>query len=358
MGDHGCLGCLPVKKVCIVLLNWNNWSDTLECLESLFQLDYPNFKVVVCDNDSKDNSQKKIRAWAAGELDIISEQTIPGSNGKSCPKPITMTEFNRDAAEQGGDKAPVESRLLLVHNGANLGFAGGNNVGLRYALRCPDIDYCWVLNNDTVVAADALQKLVDRMSRFPTTGICGSTILEYRHPERVNALGGAIYNRWLGLAWHLGRGRSWPNKIGAETVEKKFDYVVGASMFVSREFLLKIGLMEDSYFLYFEELDWAMRASAMFPMAWASESLVYHKVGGSIGTRSHPARKSWTSDFYTLRNRIRFTRQYYPYALPTVYMGLIGAIILRLLFGQWRRALMVAKLMVRPEISFDDCCTA
>ena len=347
-----------MKRVCIVLLNWNNWSDTLECLESLFRLDYPDFKVVVCDNASTDGSQEKIRAWAAGELEIVTELRLPGASGRSCPKPVVMTELERDAAEHGDGEVPAESRLLLVHNGANLGFAGGNNVGLRYALRCADIDYCWVLNNDTIVAADALQKLVERMAKSPMPGLCGSTILEYRHPERINALGGALYNRWLGLAWHLGRSRSWPRKIEVGSVEKKMDYVVGASMFVSREFLLKVGLMEDSYFLYFEELDWAVRARGMFPMAWAPESLVYHKVGGSIGTRSHPARKSWTSDFYTLRNRIRFTRRYYPYALPTVYLGLIGAIILRLLFGQWRRALMVARLMVRPEIPFEDCCAA
>jgi GT2 family glycosyltransferase len=347
-----------VKRVCIILLNWNNWPDTLECLESLFQMDYPDFKVVVCDNGSTDGSPDKIRAWAAGDLDILAERSAIESCGTPCVKPVAMVEYDREVAEQGGLDELVGGRLFLICNGSNLGFAGGNNVGLRYALRSSEIDYCWVLNNDTVVAVDALQRLVDRMSESPTPGICGSTILEYRHPERINALGGAIYSRWLGLAWHLGRGRKWPKEIGAGTIEKRMNYVVGASMFVSREFLLKVGLMEESYFLYFEELDWAMRARDLFPLVWAPESLVYHKVGGSIGTSSHPARKSWTSDFYTLRNRIRFTRQYCPYALPTVYLGLVGAIILRLLFGQWRRALMVARLMVRPEISFEDCCAA
>ena len=345
-----------MKRVCIILLNWNNWPDTLECLESLFRLDYPDLKVVVCDNGSTDSSPEKIRAWADGALDIFTGDPSSVLWGKPCAKPVSMALFDRETLEQGSTVSAEPSRLVLIHNGENLGFAGGNNVGLRFALQASEFDYCWVLNNDTVVAPDALQKLIDRMSAPNAPGLCGSTILEYKQPERINALGGAVYSRWLGLAWHLGRGRRWPKEIGAGTIEKKMDYVVGASMFVSREFLQIVGLMEESYFLYYEELDWAMRARDLFPLAWATESLVYHKVGGTIGTSSHPVRKSWTSDFYTLRNRIYFTRKYCPYALPTVYLGLVCAIVLRLLFGQWRRASMVARLMVNPEISFEDCC--
>jgi GT2 family glycosyltransferase len=169
-------------------------------------------------------------------------------------------------------------------------------------------------------------------------------------------LGGAIYSRWFGLAWHLGRGRNWPRKISTRRVEQRMDYVVGASLFVSRDFLQTVGLMEESYFLYYEELDWAVRARRRFPLAWAPDSRVYHKVGGTIGTSSHPARKSLTSDFYTLRNRIRFTRRFCPWALPTVYLGLVGACCLRLMFGEWHRVLMVIRLMTKPSRSFEDCC--
>ncbi len=343
-----------MKRVGVTLLNWNNWQDTIECLESLFHLEYPNVAVVVCDNGSTDGSLEMIRAWAAGNQKARIGTALQIKR-PPCKKPICMIEYNWNSAENSESGEFPDGKLVLIRNEKNLGFAGGNNVGLRYLLKFSSIDYFWVLNNDTVVAPDALQKLVDRMSAVPSAGICGSTILEYWHPERINALGGAFYSRWAGLAWHLGRGRRWKKQYNPEKVEKVIDYVVGASMFVSRQFLLEVGLMEESYFLYYEELDWVMRARNRFSLLWAPESLVYHKVGGSIGTSSHPAKKSWVSDFYTLRNRICFTRRYYPYALPTVYLGLVAAIFVRILFGQWRRAAMVVRLMFNPNISFEEC---
>lgn len=345
-----------MKKVCIILLNWNNWPDTLECLESLFRLDYPRFSVVVCDNASTDGSVERIRAWAAGELDVLTESPSPPASGSRCPKPLALVEFGPSVVGEGFPGTGPESRLVLLHTGGNLGFAGGNNVGLRLALNCPENDYFWVLNNDTVVAPDALRALVDRMSLAPEAGLCGSTLLEYRRPDRINALGGALYSRWIGLAWHLGRGRTWPAKVPPKRIEARMDYVVGAAMFASRDFLQGVGLMEESYFLYYEELDWALRARNRFALAWAPASVVYHKVGGTIGTSSHPARKSWTCDFYTLRNRIRFTRQHCPYALPSVYLGLAVALLVRLLCGKWRRAAMIARLMVDPDTQLADCC--
>lgn len=342
-----------MKRVAILVLNWNNWQDTLACLESVLQLDYPEFQVIVCDNGSTDDSLARIRQWATGRLDSGEVQVLPGVCMTPCPKPVCMAELDRGEAEEG--KAATEP-LLLVNNGANLGFAGGNNVGLRYVLNSAQFDFCWVLNNDTLVAADALQKLIERACEEDAPGLCGSTLLEYHAPDRINAFGGALYSRWLGLAWHLGRGRRWPSKVDRTLVEKRMDYIVGASLFVSYDFLREIGLMEEDYFLYYEELDWATRARGRFTLAWAPGSRVYHKVGGTIGTSSHPARKSMLSDFYTLRNRISFTRRFCPWALPTIYLGLIVAIGYRLLFGQGRKAIMVGKLMFDSERTYEDVC--
>jgi hypothetical protein len=341
-----------VKRVAILVLNWNNWSDTLECLESLFRLDYPEYQVVVCDNGSTDSSVEKISEWATGSLESPASPSFPGGADTPCLKPVPMVVVERLAAEQG---APVNESLLIVRNDTNLGFAGGNNVGLRYILSNGGFDYCWILNNDTVVAHDALCQLIARMETVAAPGLCGSTLLEYKYPNRVNAYGGAVYSRMFGLAWHLGRGRRWPHRIARQRVERRMDYVVGASMFVSRAFLETVGLLEEDYFLYFEELDWALKARNRFSLSWAPDSLVYHKVGSTIGTSSHPARKSWISDFYTLRNRILFTRRYYPWALPTVYLGMFAAILLRLVFGQWRRVVMVARIMANPNVTFEDC---
>jgi GT2 family glycosyltransferase len=114
---------------------------------------------------------------------------------------------------------------------------------------------------------------------------------------------------------------------------------------------------DESYFLYYEELDWATRSKGRFDLVYAQESIVYHKIGGSIGTSSCPRGKSLLSDYYTLRNRLKFTRKYYPTALPTVYFGVFCALTVRLLLGQWRKACVAWNLLIDPDRSFDRCTT-
>jgi hypothetical protein len=235
--------------------------------------------------------------------------------------------------------------LFLIRNDENLGFAGGNNVGLRYVLARGDADYCWLLNNDTVVEPDALTHLVARMQQKTNIGICGSTIRLYHERTRIQALGGGHYFRWIGLPWHYGRFTRWRKNVNLLRAESRMNYVEGASMLVSRQFLDEVGLLCEDYFLYFEEADWSIRAKGRFLLGYASQSIVYHKVGGSIGTRSNPAKKSYTCDYYNIRNRLLFTRRFYPAALPTVGLVLVGEILLRLCMGKWDRAAMIFRLL-------------
>ncbi len=295
--------------VFIVLLNWNGLNDTDACLESLAGLDYPNYKVIVVDNASTDGSERELRA-----------------------------------------RHPT---LTLLQSGANLGFAGGNNVGLRYALE-HGAEYVWLLNNDTLVEPDALTQLVTKMQREPELGLCGSTLLYESQRDSVQALGGARYNRWLGTVQHVGQHERWPQDVDEGEIEGQLDYLIGASTFVSRLFLETVGLLQDDYFLYFEELDWATRArgqpghQSKFRLGYAAKSIVYHKEGSSIGgTDRAKAGKSYTADLYALKNRVRFTRRFYPYALPTVYLGLLVALANRVRRRQWRRVELVIRVMLR-----------
>ena len=175
--------------------------------------------------------------------------------------------------------------------------------------------------------------------------MCGSTVRLYHQRERVQALGGGRYCHWIGLPWHYGRftqGFATPDPRRAEAW---MNYVEGASLLVSRQFLAEIGLMCEDYFLYFEEADWAIRARGRFTLAYAPQSLVYHKVGASIGTSSNPAKKSYLCDYFNIRNRILFTRRFYPASLPSVYLVLLGALLMRLVLGKLDRALMIVKLL-------------
>ena len=334
-----------MKQVYVLLVNWNGWADTLECLESLMRLEGVNYTVIVCDNASEDGSLERIRAWAEGSLDVWvpMNRRVQGFSYQLSPKPLSCSEYNRQEGEAGGNKS-ADTRLVLIRTGDNLGFAGGNNVGLRYALARDDFDYVWILNNDTVVEAKALDAMVSRMELDPSVGICGSTLLHYSSPHKIQARGG-YYCKWIGLPWHIGQLGSNNQTVNEKIVEKWMNYVVGASMLVSSAFLKEIGLMCEEYFLYFEETDWAIRSKRRYSLAYASESVVYHKVGASVGTSANPRKKSLLCDYYNIRNRIYFTRKHYPYALVSIYLVLLMAIIVRIIFGQGKRAAMIARLM-------------
>jgi GT2 family glycosyltransferase len=323
--SDGCLEYLSVKRVAIILVNWNGWRDTIECLDSLLLLKYPDFRIVVCDNGSSDGSLREIRAWADRHE-------------------VQYAEYRRVEAEAGGSTA-VDPVLTLIRNYENLGFAGGNNVGLRHVIARGDADYCWLLNNDTVVEPDALTYLVARMQQQPSVGMCGSTLLMYDNRNQIQALGGGCYCRWIGLPWHYGRINTWGKKIDERRAEAWMNYVEGASMLVSRQFLSEVGLMCEDYFLYFEEADWAIRANGRFRLGYAAQSIVYHKVGGSIGTSSNPTKQSDTGDYFNIRNRLLFTRRFFPAALPTVWLVITGALLLRVCMGRWDRAMMIFRLL-------------
>ena len=234
---------------------------------------------------------------------------------------------------------------VIIQSGANLGFAGGTNVGLRYALG-RDADYAWLLNNDTLVEPDALTQLVKRMQEKPDAGLCGSTLVYHHDRSRIQAYGGATYNKWLSTSRHIGQDAPRGEEVNTEEVEAQLDYLVGASCLVSRSFLDEIGLMSEDYFLYFEEVDWAARAKGRYALAFAPKSVVYHKEGGSIGSSSDGAKKSRLADYYGVRNRLLYTRKHAPEALPSVYSGLLVTLAKRVQRKQWARIPMILRLVL------------
>jgi len=314
--------------VYIIVVNWNGWKDTIECLESLLLLDYTDFRIVVCDNGSQDESIIRLRDW--GEQKFGTNSSTWQVLGRS---DIELRCFSPKAL------------FTIVENVENFGFAGGTNVGLKYAISCGDAEFCWLLNNDTVVDSFALTALVNRMSKKKDASMCGSTLRHYYNRSSIQALGGAIYFKWLGVAWHLGRTMNGDKLPDEDLVEKKMDYVIAASLLVRSSYLHEVGLMAEDYFLYFEEIDWVFRGQGRYSLAYASQSIVFHKVGASIGTTTNPLRKNCQSDYYTLRNRIIFTRRYFPSGLPSVYFFLIIEMIIRLLTGRIDLAVMTWRLI-------------
>ena len=303
-----------------VLVNWKGADDTLECLESLRLSDYPNQRVVVVDNGSGDGSLEKFEAWATGDY-IASPEGPAGESliSPRCPKPVPYQRYSL-AGIRTLDNRRDFADVVFIDAGKNAGFAGGVNVGLRTALSDPDVKYVWVLNNDTVVARDCLSQMERRIRSDLKIGMCGSRILDYARPDRVQVLGGAKFRRWTGTSHLVGMFKHSDAAIDTTKVESSLDHLSGASMLVSRRFVEIVGPMDEGYFLYYEEADWAMRSRAKFSLAYADDAIVLHKLGASIGSGDNIDNQSPLAAFFLARSRIRFTGKFFPWALPSVFV--------------------------------------
>jgi GT2 family glycosyltransferase len=269
--------------VAILLLNWNGRRDTIECLESIARLEYSNYFIVLCDNASTDDSVASVRAWSA--------------------KPIA--ELSRAEAERGTTR-PASNGMVLIHNGENLGFAAGNNVGLRYLVGQPDVDYVWLLNNDVIVDPKSLSELVRCARSEPGIGAVGTTIFEYSEPTVVQAAGGGVFSRR-----HFN-----PNLVTRPRRERdgrapRLDFISGASMFVTTDALRQVGLIDEGFFIYCEDVDLSVRLRAAgATLVHAESAHIWHKGGSTFGHRS------LRHDYYTVRNTLALVRKHYPEMLP------------------------------------------
>lgn len=256
------------SRVYVVILNWNGWADTIECLESVFRLDYPEFRVIVCDNASEDGSLEQIKAWARGDVVVTLPDENPLRRFSSPPvaKPVTFVEYDRARAESGGDPAE-DARLVLIQTGANLGFAGGNNVGIRYALD-QGADFIWLLNNDAVVSDS---RILDRLIETSLgEAICSTVTVDY-YSKKVWFAGGAI--SWLvGGPTHSRKRRTG--------IAYPSGFISGCNMFVPAQVLLDLGLLDERFFLGMEDcvLSYRARMDGRRLMIVNVDS-VYHKVG-------------------------------------------------------------------------------
>lgn len=309
--------------VYIILLNWQGASDTLACLASLAQLRGVPYRVVICDNASPDGSYEVIRSGLA-------------DSNHYGDRPLV--ELSREQAAVYRLSPAEHDALFLIQTGANLGYAGGNNIGIRFAMNQPDMQYVWLLNNDTEVHPDALRHMVARCEQDPTIGICGSRLVYYYDREHLQGLGG-VYNPWLGTTRHYAAMAPSDAVFDDDKVSAEIDYVIGASMLLTRSVLEKVGLLCEDYFLYFEELEYSTRSKRLkHATVVASDSIVYHKEGASTsGT------KSTIADYYSFRSRLLFSkREYKPY-FPVVCFSLIFVAIRRLLRHEPQKIVYIFK---------------
>lgn len=242
-------------KVVIIIVNYNGLEDTRECLNSLEKTDYDNFQVVVVDNGSDGN-----------EGGILEKMSGTG--------------------------------LSVVRNQENLGFTGGNNSGLE-AARKLGYDYLLLLNNDTVVRPEFLRKMVAVGERREDTGIIGAKILHHSNGT-VYAWGGGRADFWLDRFSYFGRGQT--NDRPAQ--KSPLGYVSGCCMLVKKKVVEEIGLFDDRFFLYNEEVDLCLRAKkAGFRLDWAPQAVVRHKSARTSGYLSPDY------VYYMVRNKLLLAKK-------------------------------------------------
>lgn len=327
---------LNLSHVAVILVNWNGWADAVECIDSILACAYPDYHIYLVDNDSSDRSVEHIMAWCEKPCRGPDSRDFPGvGHFSDTGRPVRYRLL--ESPDGLAPEAASDCRLTIIRSGGNLGFAGGNNVGIRVA-GLSNYDYFWLLNTDTVIHADALQRLVARAQDDSSIGIIGSTLLYYSQPNLVQAMGGATLDADRVVIEHIGVNRSVSEvPVDPAGVEQRMAYVVGASMLVSRDFIEDVGYMQEDYFLYFEEIDWALRGKDKYRMGYAPGSLVYHKVGASSAKSA-----SWFSLRLLYRNRLKFVGRFLPDRIPAVVRQMFREMCVLLLKGYFRYAWAIA----------------
>ncbi|WP_161881796.1 glycosyltransferase family 2 protein [Deinococcus alpinitundrae] len=270
----------------IVTVNYGDPSDTLTLLESVLgaDLDETTYFVVV-DNGS--------------------------------------TEADRNALFNGFDsvfKYIGESKnVIVIANETNLGFSGGNNVGIKYALENLNAEYVWLLNNDTTLDNMAIRKMREHISKNKKT-IIGSTIVD-EQSNRIQCLGGAELDKYTFTGKYVGLGMN-VNDVSimeADATAAKFDYIHGASLLIPREVLHRIGYLDERYFLYYEEVDYCLAASREgIHLTWAKDVFITHKEGSSINGGSYKKKRSSLSEYHSTRSFLLFVMKWYPRRFTTL----------------------------------------
>jgi len=342
------------SRVVVVILMYRGAEQAIECVSSVLASRHGDFRIVLLDNSSPDGALDRVRQWARGEMNAMPIGATPvGAEHATCG-PI---DHGERAANDAPDEIASLPLLTLVPTGANLGYAGGNNVALKWLRHCRDWDYAWILNPDTVVDPAALPALVRRSSADPALGPVGARVCFYDRPNTVQQWGGGRFCRWRASARLLGSERAADELVDERSVECALDYVTGASLFFSRDFLDRTGLMDERYFLYYEEIDWC-RSGAM-PLGYAHDAVVYHRLGGSIGSSMTHRKASPLSIRCMYRSRLLFTRKFFPWRLPTVYLGTYLDIARMIQRGAWRNAWLVFKTINGLErITAENLATA
>jgi GT2 family glycosyltransferase len=245
------------REIAVIVLNWNRKDDTLICLKSVRAQEDVTLHMIVVDNGSIDDS-------------------------------VTAVQKAFPEAE-------------IIQTGANLGYAGGNNVGLKHALK-RGFDYILVLNNDTVLDAHCLANLVADLKAHPHAAAAAPKILFMHSPTTIYFAGGKL--RPDGAPEHVGMGQ----EDGPQFSSYDTEWLTGCAILFRSRMLEEISLFESKFFLLFEDLDWSMRAKKLgYKLRFVADARLWHKASASFGKTFSPL--YW---YYYSRNNLLWIERTFP----------------------------------------------
>jgi GT2 family glycosyltransferase len=284
-----------IPEVAVIVLNWNGKDDTLSCLKSVRAQSNVIVHTVLVDNASSDQSVAAVR--------------------ESFPE------------------------VEVIESGANLGYAGGNNVGLEHALQ-RGFDYIFVLNNDTVLDPTCLAKLVADLKAHPNAAAAGPKALFMDSPTTIHFGGGVLTQR--GVADHLGMGQ----QDGPQFFSGDSDWLTGCAILFRSRALKEIGLFESKFFLLFEDLDWSMRARKLgYKLRFAADARLWHKGSASFGKPFSPS--YWY--YYSRNNLLWIERTFSRRQRPRLYFSALKRSLYAVLLD--RKMSMLERMQICRSIT-------
>lgn len=245
-----------MKKVSVIILNYRVADLTVKCIQSLQKSTYKNIEIIVVDNNSEDDLEGRLKDF---------------------------------------------QDILFIPSKENLGYSGGNNIGIKKAL-VNGADYIFILNSDATVESGTIASLVEAAEKG-VGDLLGPKIL---FPEsRVIWYAGGIFDKDNVLGKH--RGVDDVDE-GQYDIAEETDYITGAALFVKNGVFEKVGLFDEKYFLYYEDSDFCFRArQAGYKVMYIPQALVYHANAKSTGLGSP------LQDYYITRNRMLFASKFLPF---------------------------------------------
>ena len=328
----------------ISIVNHNRYSDTLECLESILKSTEQNFQLFVVDNSTREKDYEMFKKWSLNvplNLNTKFPDLVYPISHKNNNDILFINE------EEIEIKKVIEQKIVFIKAKENKGFSAANNIVLKFLKKQDKYDYIWILNNDTVIPTDFLRNISIKMSKEKNNvGLVGNSLCYYDFPKKLQCVGNK-FNPWLAHTFPL-----YENKQFSDISKSDINNLIpiGASMFIKKECFNDVGFLDEDYFLYFEEWDYASRAKKR---KWKSLIItkfhIYHKHGTTINCgKDGKQRKTLFADYYFLKNKILFAKKNLKfYNLPIIYLSFIPIIINRIKHRQWDRLALILKIMLR-----------